>query len=435
MNGRININLSHPYQQEKIVTKITGNSGFGTLVNHLYEGDNPEGAHLSPIYQTSTFTFPDVQTGADIFAGKKAGYAYTRSGNPNMTQLANKIAYLEGMDLIRQLPDQDVAKIVAGRVTSSGMAATSASVLGRIGAGDTALVQRGLYGNTFKFWFELAPHLGIKVHWVDSVAPADWERAFAEHPEARLAFVETPSNPKMELVDLTHLVRLAGKQDCWVFVDNTFATPYHQRPLTLGCDVVVHSTTKYLNGHGTVIGGAIVSRHVAYMTSGNSGVGLTAKMLGVAPSPQDVWLINVGLKTLEIRMQRHAENGLAVARFLDAHEKVSTVYYPGLKSNPYHALATQQMYHGFGGMLSFEIKGGIEAGIAVTNAVKIASLGVSLGNVDSLIQHPASMTHAAMPADEREKAGISDNLIRLSVGIENIEDIIADLDQALSKVG
>jgi len=416
------------------VKAISKKSGFGTLVNHLYEGDNPEGAHLSPIYQTSTFTFPDVKTGADIFAGKKPGYAYTRSGNPNMTQLANKIAYLEGMDLIRQQPDKQASEVVAGRVTSSGMAATSASVLGRIGAGDTALVQRGLYGNTFKFWFELAPHLGIKVHWVDSVSAADWERAFSEHPEVRLAFVETPSNPKMELIDLSHLVGLAGQQDCWVFVDNTFATPYHQRPLTLGCDVVVHSTTKYLNGHGTVIGGAIVSRHVDYMTTGNSGVGLTAKMLGVAPSPQDVWLINVGLKTLEIRMQRHAENGLAVAEFLDAHEKVSNVYYPGLKSNPYYDLAKKQMSNGFGGMLSFEIKGGINAGIAVTNAVEIPSLGVSLGNVDSLIQHPASMTHAAMPSVERVKAGISDNLIRLSVGIENIEDIIADLDQALLKV-
>ena len=416
------------------MTNISSNSGFGTLVNHLYEGENPQGAHLSPIYQTSTFTFADVQTGADIFAGKKPGYAYTRSGNPNMTQLANKIAYLEGMDLIRQHPEKKVAEIVAGRVTSSGMAATSASVLGRIGAGDTALVQRGLYGNTFKFWYELAPHLGIKVHWVDSVSADDWERAFSEHPQARLAFVETPSNPKMELIDLSHLVALAGQQDCWVFVDNTFATPYHQRPLTLGCDVVVHSTTKYLNGHGTVIGGAIVSRHIDYMTSGNSGVGLTAKMLGVAPSPQDVWLINIGLKTLEVRMQRHAENGLEVAEFLDAHEKVSTVYYPGLKTNPYYQLAKKQMCNGFGGMLSFEIKGGIEAGIAVTNAVKIPSLGVSLGNVDSLIQHPASMTHAAMPAAERAKAGISDNLIRLSVGIENIEDIIADLNQALSEI-
>ncbi|MCP5381405.1 MAG: aminotransferase class I/II-fold pyridoxal phosphate-dependent enzyme [Kordiimonadaceae bacterium] len=418
--------------------KVKPEHGMGTVVNHVGEGSHDKHSHVMPIYQTSTFGFLDVDEGADIFAGRKKGYAYTRTHNPNMDHLANKIAYMEGIDLIRANPDKAPNELVMGKVTSSGMGATSAAVLARIGAGDKAIVQMGLYGNTFKFFNELAPRLGITVIWQQATDPDSMDAVIAENPDAKLVFVETPSNPNLEVIDLNRLVSAAHQHDMWVMVDNTFATPYHQRPLTLGCDVVVHSTSKYISGHGQVIGGAIVSTHLDYMHPGGKGVGLTYKMLGVAPSPKDTWLINNGLKTFEIRMQRHAKNAQAIAEWLENQPKVKHVYYPGLKNNPYHALATKQMMNGYGGMLSFELidgeKGGAENGKAFANAVTIPTLAVSLGNVDSLIQHPASMTHAATPKEDREKAGITDSIIRLSVGIENVEDLIADLEQAMKQV-
>ena len=419
--------------------KVKPEHGMGTVVNHVGEGSHDMHAHLMPIYQTSTFGFDSVEEGADIFAGRKKGYAYTRTHNPNHAHLANKIAYMEGIDLIRANPDEDPSELVIGKVTSSGMGATAAAVLARIGAGDKAIVQRGLYGNSFKFFNLLAPRLGIEVIWVSDIRPESFEKVIAEHPDARLLFCETPSNPNLEVIDLIHLAKAAHQYDMWVMVDNTFATPYHQRPITLGCDVVLHSTTKYISGHGQVIGGAIVSTHLDYMAPGGDGVGLTYKMLGVAPSPKDTWLINTGLKTFELRMQRHSKNAMAVAQWLSTHPKVERVYYPGLTDNPYHALAKAQTINGFGGMLSFELidgnNGGAENGKAFTNAVTIPTLAVSLGNVDSLIQHPASMTHSAMTKEAREKTGVTDSIIRLSVGIENIEDLIGDLENAMGSVG
>ncbi|MCB2090680.1 MAG: aminotransferase class I/II-fold pyridoxal phosphate-dependent enzyme [Alphaproteobacteria bacterium] len=419
--------------------KVKPEHGMGTVVNHVGEGSHDKHSHVMPIYQTSTFGFENVDEGADIFAGRKKGYAYTRTHNPNMDHLANKIAYMEGIDLIRANPDKAPNELVMGKVTSSGMGATSAAVLARIGAGDKAIVQMGLYGNTFKFFNELAPRLGITVIWQQATDPDSMDAVIAANPDAKLVFVETPSNPNLEVIDLNRLVKAAHQHDMWVMVDNTFATPYHQRPLTLGCDVVVHSTSKYISGHGQVIGGAIVSTHLDYMHPGGKGVGLTYKMLGVAPSPKDTWLINNGLKTFEIRMQRHAKNAQAIAEWLEREPKVKHVYYPGLKNNPYHALATKQMMNGYGGMLSFELidgeQGGAENGKAFANAVTIPTLAVSLGNVDSLIQHPASMTHAATPKEDREKAGITDSIIRLSVGIENVEDLITDLENAMKMVG
>jgi len=414
--------------------KVKPEHGMGTIVNHVGEGSHDKHAHLMPIYQTSTFGFDTVQEAGDVFAGKKKGYAYTRTHNPNMDHLANKIAYMEGIDLIRSQPDIDPSELVSGKVTSSGMAATSAAVLAKIGSGDKAIVQRGLYGNSFKWWYELAPRLGIEVVWFTDVRPESLTRVISENTDAKLIFLETPSNPNIEIVDLAHLVTIAHAQDIWVMVDNTFATPYHQRPLTFGCDVVLHSTSKYISGHGQVIGGAIVSTHLAYMAPGGNGVGLTYKMLGVAPSPTDTSLINVGLKTFEVRMQKHADNALAVATWLQEQAQIEAVFYPGLPDNPYHDLAKRQMINGFGGMVSFKVSGGLENSMIFTNAVTIPTLAVSLGNVDSLIQHPASMTHSATPREEREKAGIADNTVRLSVGIENIEDLIADLDQAIQQI-
>jgi methionine-gamma-lyase len=231
----------------------------------------------------------------------------------------------------------------------------------------------------------------------------------------------------MALVDLAGVAETAHRHKAWLMVDNTFASPYCQRPLTDGADVVLHSTTKYLSGHGLVIGGTVISRHVGWVRKELYGL---LKVLGGSASPFDAWLANIGLKTFELRMQRHCENAMLVARYLENHPKVERVYYPGLESHPDHALARRQM-HDYGGMIAFELKGGMRAGEALMNHVETCTLAVSLGNVDTLIQHPASMTHSAVPREERLNAGITDGLVRLSVGIENVEDIIRDLDCAL----
>lgn len=414
--------------------KLPPQSGISTIVTHYQEGDNQHHAHITPIFQTSTFAFPDVATGAAIFAGKEPGYIYSRAGNPNVNQLAQKYAYLEGLDIIRQHPDHNPDELVAGRVMSSGMAAISAAVMAYVTVGEKVIVQRELYGNAYRFFHEVAPRLGISVAWVDRLDAAAWEQAFDIHPDAKLAYVETPANPTLSILDLTEITKIAHAHDAWVMVDNTFATPYHQRPLSLGCDVVVHSTTKYLTGHGVVIGGAIISTHLEYMNAKKDGVGLLARVMGPAVSPFDAWLANLGLKTFEIRMQRHAENAMTLARWLEAHPQVARVHYPGLESHPGHAIARKQMFQGFGGMISFELKGGFEAGVTLMNHIQLATLAVSLGNVDTLIEHPASMTHASVPPEERLKVGITDGLVRLSVGIENVEDLIADLDQALGRI-
>ena len=415
--------------------KISKNYGISTLVNHYLEGDNAHHSHITPIFQTSTFSFPDVKTGAEIFAGERPGYIYSRAGNPNVDQLAKKYAYLEGLDLIRENPDTNPDEIVAGRIMSSGMAAISSAVMGKVKAGDKVIVQRELYGNAHSFFSKIAPRIGVDVIWIDSMSIAEWEASFAQNPDAVLAYVETPANPTLSIVDLAKIAEIAHSYSAWAMVDNTFATPYHQRPLTLGHDVVVHSTTKYLSGHGVIIGGAVVSRHVDdYMNGADDGVGFMNRVLGPVVSPFDAWLANLGLKTFEIRMQRHAENAMTIARWLVEHPQIDRVYYPGLETHPGHDVAKKQMMNGFGGMISFELKGGFDAGVTVMNHVQIATLAVSLGNVDTLIEHPASMTHAGVPPEDRLKVGITDGLVRLSVGIENVEDLIDDLDQALAAI-
>ncbi len=404
--------------------------GMGTLAVHLDEGQDPLHAHVAPIYQTSTFSFPDVATGAALFAGQGEGYIYTRLNNPNAKHLARKIAALEAYDLLRQHPDQPLDALVAGRVLATGMAAVSTSILARAQAGDTILAQEVVYGGTFEFLHQIAPRLGLNVVWVQGDDLQAWEKAFAAHPEACLAYLETPANPSMAITDIAAVTEMAHAHNAWVYVDNTFATPYCQRPLTLGADLVLHSTTKYITGHGVVVGGAVVSPHVEFMHTAFKG---TLKSMGTSPSPFDAWLTNMGLKTFELRMQRHCENGMAVARFLDQHPKIARVMYPGLETFPGHEVAKKQM-HCFGGMLSFEMKGGFRAGVALMEHIRLATLAVSLGNVDTLIEHPASMTHAGVPREEREAIGITDGLVRLSVGIENADDILNDLEAALQKV-
>jgi methionine-gamma-lyase len=403
-------------------------SGLSTLVNHYAEGHNANHAHVTPIYQTSTFSFPDVATGGAIFKGEQPGYVYTRMGNPNLGQLASKYAALEGVDLLRANPDVDPDTLVAGEVFASGMAAITSAILACVRGGDTVIAQEALYGATYTFLHDIAPRYGIQTVWLQDPTLEAWQAAFAAHPKARLAYAETPANPTMAIVDLKGVAEIAHKYGAWLMVDNTFATPYCQRPLSLGADVVVHSTTKYLTGHGLVVGGTVISNHVDYI---KKDVYSMVKVLGGMPSPFDAWLSNIGLKTFELRMQRHCENARQVADYLYEHPRVESVYFPGLESHPGHDIARKQMFD-YGGMISFELKGGMAAGEAVMNRVKLATLAVSLGNVDTLIQHPASMTHVSVPREARLLVGLTDGLVRLSVGVENVEDIIADLDQALA---
>lgn len=401
--------------------------GLSTLVTHYREATNPLNAHVTPIYQTSTFNFPDVATGAGIVERTLPGFYYTRLNNPNLEQFAAKLTLLEAIDLLRASPGSALEDIALGQVFASGMAAISTVLLACLIAGDTVIAQEAVYSNTFNFLKEIAPGLQIDVVWVRDVSPQSWQAAFEAHPNARLAYAETPANPTMTVVDLKAVADIAHKYGAWLVVDNTFATPYCQRPLSLGADIVCHSTTKFLSGHGALIGGAVVSRHTDFM---QQAFRQTAKILGGVPSPFDAWLANLGLKTLELRMRQHCANAMEVARYLEAHPAVALVHYPGLESHPGHAVAKQQM-HGFGGMLSFELKGGFQAGVRLMENLRVGTLAVSLGNVDTLLQHPASMTHASVPREDRLQQGIRDGLVRMSVGIENIEDLLADLEQGL----
>lgn len=407
---------------------IDPRQGIGTLVTHAAEMNNALDAHVSPIYQSSTFNFPDVTTGAERFKGEEPGYIYTRLTNPNFDQLAVKIAVLEGLDLLRAQPETPVEEIVRGMVFASGMAAVTAAILARVHGGQTIIAQQNIYSATFNFLHDLAPQYGIQVVWLQDAGVEQWEAAFRDHPQAVLAYAETPANPTLNLVDLRAVAEIAHRAGAWLMVDNTFATPFCQRPLTLGADVVLHSTTKYLSGHGLVIGGAAVSRHPEYVKEPLTKM---FKIFGGCPSPFDTWLVNIGLKTFEVRMLRHIENAMNVARYLEKHPRIARVYYPYLESHHDYTLAKQQMISG-GAMMAFELKGGYEAGVALMNHVQVSTLAVSLGNVDSLISHPASMTHSNVPPEARREMGISDGLVRYSVGIENVEDVIADLEQALS---
>jgi methionine-gamma-lyase len=410
--------------------KFDPQHGLSTIAIQAEETENPKNAHITPIYQSTTFLFPDVRTGQEIFAKEKPGYYYSRIGNPNVDQLAKKYAILEGIDMIRRQPDAEVDDVIAGKVFASGMAAITSTLLAKCKPGDTIIVQSALYSHTFSFLREFAPSCGLNVIWVEDLSPLGWEATFNAYPEAVLAYAETPVNPTMDIIDLKHLIELAHSYDAWVMVDNTLATPYCQRPLALGADVIVHSTTKYLSGHGLIVGGATVSPHLEFMREPLQKI---ASLYGGSPSPFDAWLANIGLKTFGIRMEQHCKNAMIVARYLAAHPKIKRVSYPGLTSFPGYQVAKAQMSH-FGGMLSFELQGGYAAGETLMNSLRLITLAVSLGNIDSLIQHPASMTHHNVPLEERGKVGITDGLVRLSVGVEDVEDILADLEQGLARV-
>ncbi len=388
---------------------------FATKCVHAAEKPDPAfGAHTTPIFQTSTFIFEDVRQGAARFAGEEAGYVYIRipPNTPTHAVLAEKFAALEGGE--------------AGQTFASGMAAITAVVLTVLKQGDHLISTDVIYGCTYSLFSEVLPGLGIDVSFVDTSKIENVKKAFK--PETKMVFLETPANPTMAVCDITEISGLAKEYGALCVVDNTFATPYFQRPLELGADVSLSSCTKYIGGHADLLGG-VVAGNRDFMKRLAVVVGYTGGIMG----PHEAWLCIRGLKTLHIRMERHAENAMKVAEFLESRPEVEWVRYPGLPGNPQHELARKQM-SGYSGMLSFELRGGIEAGRKLMDNVRLCSLAVSLGATDTLIQHPASMTHACVPLAVRKRVGITDGLVRISVGIEDPEDIIADLKQALGTI-
>jgi len=388
-------------------------NGFNSKCIHAGHEHEERGSHITPIYQVSTFRFKDAAQGGRIFAGEEAGYRYTRLGNPNMTELEAKMAALEGGE--------------NALITSSGMSAITTVVFSFLKAGDHMVTSDALYGGTFKFFKDMLNPYGIEVTFVDAADVKNVEAAIKGN--TKLVYIETPANPTMKLMDIKACAEVAHKAGALLVIDNTFMTPYLQRPIEMGADIVIHSATKYICGHGDVVAGIIISTNSLIKAIKSPHL----DNLGGTTSPFDAWLLVRGLKTLGIRMERHCENAQKVAEYLEKHPKVDKVYYPGLPSFAQYELARKQML-GAGGMIAFELKGGVAAGATLMDNVRMLTLAVSLGCVDSMIQHPASMTHACIPKEEREKSGITDGLVRLSVGIEEIEDIIADLDQALDKV-
>lgn len=378
---------------------------FETLAIHAAGGpDSATGALVPPIYQTSTFVFEDV--------GKTRGYDYSRTSNPTRSVLEKTIAALEGGN--------------AGFAFATGMAA-EATVTCLLQQGDHVISGDDVYGGTYRLFQSVMTKFGLEF----SFLRMDNRRRIedAVRPNTKMLWIETPSNPLLNVVDLEMAVDIARRHGLMTVVDNTFATPYFLRPLEYGVDVVVHSTTKYLNGHCDVVGGAVVTSTDELA----SRVQFLLNTMGTCASPFDCWLVLRGIKTLPVRMKRQEENATAVATYLNEHPKVHRVFYPGLKSHPGHEIARRQM-KGFGAMVSFEIKGDSEAVRSFLGKVKVFALAESLGGVDSLVEHPATMSHASMPESIRNSVGITGELIRLSVGLENVEDLVEDLEQALGDV-
>lgn len=389
------------------------NKGFATKAIHGGHQPNQYGALSTPIYQTSTFVFDNAKQGGDRFALKEDGYIYSRLGNPTNTSLEEKLALLEGTE--------------AAISTASGIGAISAAMWTALKAGDHVVASDTLYGCTFAYLNHGLTRYGVEVTFCDASDPENIRKAMQEN--TRVVYLETPANPSLKINDIEAISKIAHEnKNCLVFVDNTFCTPYIQRPTELGADVVIHSGTKYLNGHGDVISGFVCGTKEFIDNVRFFGI---KDMTGANLSPFDAFLIIRGLKTLAIRMDRHCANAMKVAEFLESHPAVEKVYYPGLKSFPQYKLAKKQMKLP-GGMVAFELKGGLEEGIKVMDNVKLCKLAVSLGDAESLIEHPASMTHSPYSAEERAEAGISDSLVRLSVGLEDATDIIEDLNNVLN---
>ena len=378
--------------------------GFSTRAIHAGQSPDPTtGAVVVPIYQTSTF--------AQDAVGKHRGYEYSRSGNPTRAALEQCIAALEGG--------------AHGLAFASGMAAESA-IMQLLKPGDHTVAVKDLYGGTYRLFRRVLEPMGLSFSFVDGSDLEAVEKSLTE--QTRLVWVESPTNPLLKLVDIEAVGKLAHAREALVVVDNTFMSPYLQRPLSLGADIVVHSATKYLGGHSDVIGGALVVNREDLFER----LAFLQNAVGGVPGPMDAWLVLRGLKTLAIRMREHDSNARLVAAFLSEHPKVLRVFYPGLPSNPQRDIARRQM-SGFGGMISFEVKGGLEPARRVVERTRLFTLAESLGGVESLIELPAAMTHSSIPAETRRAHGVADGLVRISVGIEDAADLISDLDRALAE--
>jgi cystathionine gamma-lyase len=377
---------------------------FATRAIHVgQEPDSATGATIVPIYQTSTYT--------QEAPGQHKGYEYSRTGNPTRSALEECVAALEGGE--------------NGLAFASGLAATVAT-MSLLSPGDHVVAGDDLYGGTYRLFDKVLPRTGgLDFTYADTTEPASVEKALK--PETKLLWIETPTNPMLTLSDIATLCEMARERGAVVAVDNTFASPYFQNPLALGADIVVHSTTKYMGGHSDVVGGAVVTSNQGFYEE----MKFYQNAAGGVPGPFDSWIVLRGLKTLAVRMRQHEENARAVAVFLQDHPQIETVNYPGLPSHPQHELAKRQM-SGFSGMVSFTLKGGAEAAYAAVQKTEVFHFAESLGGVESLITHPATMTHAAIPREQREARGVTEGLMRLSVGIEDKEDLIADLDRAIT---
>ena len=391
----------------------TKNMKFNTKLIHGGDFEDQFGSATVPIYQTSTFKFKNAQHGAECFSGASDGYIYTRIANPTIRALENNIAELEnGYD---------------GIATSSGMAAITSVYMALLGTGSHIISTASVYGPARGVLEKDFSRFGVEATFISTSNLENISAAIKKN--SKVLYIETPSNPTMEITDIKRCAEIAKKNNLILVVDNTFATPYLQKPLDLGADVVLHSVTKFINGHADVVGGIVVAKEkFIYDKIRHSMI-----YMGCNMDPHQAYMVIRGLKTLSLRVERNQENASKVAVYLENHPKIAWVKYPGLESHPQFELAKAQMT-GFGSMISFGVKGGLEAGRKLMDNVHLAILAVSLGGVETLIQHPASMTHAAVSKEDKLNVGITDDLVRLSVGIEDIGDIIADLTQALEKV-
>lgn len=392
------------------MTRLTDD--FATrAIHHGYDPQQNQGALTPPLHMTSTFVFETAEAGGEMFAGERQGHFYSRISNPTNDLLEQRIACLEGAE--------------AGLALASGMGGITSTLWTLLSPGDELIIDKTLYGCTFAFMQHGLSKFGITVTPIDMTDPANLERAISEN--TRVVYFETPANPNMRLVDIAAVSAIAKTSGATVVVDNTYATPFLTRPLEHGADIVVHSATKYLGGHGDLVAGLVAGS--AEMIQQIRLFGMK-DMTGAVISPFNAMLVLRGIKTLALRMERHCQSAMTVAQMLEAHPAVREVHYPGLTSFAQHDLAKRQM-DGFGGMIAFELEGGIAAGRAMMNALTMIGRAVSLGDAETLIQHPASMTHSTYSPEERAEHGISDGLIRLSIGLEGVEDILADLSSAL----
>jgi len=394
--------------------KPTSGQGFSTRAIHA--GHDPQqyhGALNPPVYLNATYAFESTRQGQNRFLGEEPGYVYSRVGNPTETVLEQKLATLEGGE--------------AALAVASGMGAITALTWSLVKPGDEIVADKTLYGCTFAFLTEGIKTFGVNPRFVDFTRPDELRQAI--NGNTRMLFFETPANPNMRVIDIAKVCEVAEKTGAKVVVDNTYCTPYLQRPIESGADFVVHSLTKYLCGHGDVVAGAVIGSREEIQNIHYYGI---KDMTGAVISPFDAYLVIRGLKTLEIRMDRHCQSAAKLAGAINQHPAVNRVHFPGLESHPQHELAKRQM-RDFGGMIAFELKGGYDAGIRFMDSVQLAMRAVSLGDAETLVQHPASMTHITYPPEERLKHGISDGLVRLSVGLENLDDLMDDIMQALDR--